>query len=113
MKMVRFAASILAVALSSCAMTSDVMDTGGGTYMISAHASAVRGGATGANRVAYQDANKFCADKEPGSHAIIVDASERDTRVSAVSGSWDPNGGSFGGVSVLGGNANLYFRCGK
>ena len=54
------------VALSGCAMTSDVMDTGNGTYMISAHASPIRGGATGANNIAYEDAQKFCAEKSPG-----------------------------------------------
>ncbi len=93
-------------------MTSDVMDGGDGTYMISAHASAVRGGATGANSIAYQDANKFCAQKGPGLHAIVVDAAERDQRVTGVSGSWNNNGGGFVGVTAFGGNVNLRFRCG-
>ncbi len=56
--MFRVAALFVGVVLvlSGCAMTSDVMDTGNGTYMISAHAAPIRGGAAGANQVAYKDA---------------------------------------------------------
>jgi hypothetical protein len=57
------AAGAALIALSGCAMTSGVMDTGNGTYMVSAHAAPIRGGAAGANGVAYNDANAFCPGK--------------------------------------------------
>ena len=101
-----------AVFLSGCAMTSGVMDGGNGTYLISAHASAIRGGATGANSVAYDDAQKFCAQKGPNLHAIVVDSRERDVYQSSVGGSWNQNGGSFGGGTFAAGNVNFRFRCG-
>ena len=99
--------------LTSCAMTSRVMDAGDGNYMISAHASAVRGGATGANTIAYDDAQKFCAEKGDGLHAIVVNAQERDVYQSSVGGSFNQNGGSFAGGSFAAGNVNFRFRCGK
>ena len=94
----------VAVALTGCAMTSGVMDAGNGTYLISAHAAPIRGGATGANSVAYEDAQKFCAQKASGLHAIVVDANERDVYQGAFSGS--------GGGVFAAGNVNLRFRCG-
>ena len=102
----------LIVTLPSCAMTSGVMDTGNGTYMISGHASAIRGGATGANAVAYQDATKFCATQNPATHAVVLTADERDVYQSSFGGGWNQNGGSFGGGTFASGNANLHFRCG-
>ena len=39
-----------AVSLAGCATASPVMDAGDGTYLISARAAPVRGGATGAER---------------------------------------------------------------
>ena len=98
--------------VSGCAMTSGVMDAGGGTYLISAHASAVRGGATGANQIAYEDAQKFCAQKGNGLHAIVVNSQERDVYQSSFGGTVNSNGGSFGGAKVAAGNVNLRFRCG-
>ena len=100
----------LGACLSGCAMTRDVMDTGNGTYMISAHAAPVRGGAAGANQVAYKDANKFCEAK--GSHAIVLDANSRDVYQGSVGGSFNRQGGSFGGGIFAAGNADLHFRCG-
>jgi hypothetical protein len=100
------------IALFGCAMTSPVMDAGNGTYMISAHASAIRGGATGANTIAYQDAQQFCAQKGIGLHAIVVDSNERDVYQSSFGGSVNQNGGSFGGGSFAAGNVDLHFRCG-
>ena len=76
--------------LTGCAMTSDVMDTGYGTYMISGHAAPIRGGATGANQVAYQDAQKFCIQQNPGFHAIVIGAEDRDVYQSSFGGSWGP-----------------------
>jgi hypothetical protein len=93
-------------------MTSDVMDAGNGTYMISAHAAPVRGGAAGANDVAYKDANKFCAAKD-GSHAVVVTANDRDVYQGSVGGSWNGSGGSFGGGVFAAGNTTLRFRCAK
>src|SRR5690242_17267948 len=101
---------VLALGASGCAMTSDVMDAGDGTYLISAHASAVRGGATGANSIAYQDAQKFCGQR--GQHAIIVNANERDVYQSSMGGSWSWQGGSFAGGTFASGNVDLRFRCG-
>ena len=93
-------------------MASDVMDSGNGTYMISAHASAIRGGATGANSIAYEDAQKFCAQKGNGLHAIVFDSKERDVYQSSFGGSFNQNGGGFGGGTVAAGNVNLRFKCG-
>jgi hypothetical protein len=101
------------MSLMGCAMTSRVMDAGDGTYLISAHASAVRGGATGANTIAYDDAQKFCASKGDGQHAIIVNAQERDVYQSSAGGSWNQSGGSFGGGTFAAGNVNFRFRCGQ
>jgi hypothetical protein len=102
------ASALGALALFGCAITSGVMDAGDGTYLISAHAAPVRGGATGANSIAYQDAQKFCAQKGVGLHAIVIDASERDVYQGSVGGS----GGSFSGGVFAAGNSNLRFRCG-
>lgn len=99
----------MACVLGGCAMTSDVMDTGNGTYMISAHAAPVRGGAAGANRVAYADAQKFCGAR--GGHAVVIEADARDVYQGGAGGSWSPSGGSFGGAVMAAGNTDLHFRC--
>jgi hypothetical protein len=100
------------IALAGCATTSDIMDAGNGTYLISAHAAPIRGGATGANSIAYETANDFCAKKAANLHAIVLDASERDVYQSSYGGSFNQNGGGFGGGTFAAGNANLRFRCG-
>lgn len=107
----RIAILALPVALAGCAMTSSVMDTGNGTYMISAHAAPVRGGAAGANEVAYKDASKFCGTK--GGHAVVLDANARDVYQGSMGGSVGPNGGSFGGGVFAAGNTDMHFRCEK
>lgn len=99
--------------LSGCALTSGVIDAGNGTYMISAHASAVRGGAAGATGIAYGDANAFCAQKAPGSHAVALTNQEREVYQSSFGGSFNQNGGGFGGGTFAAGNTQLYFRCGS
>ena len=101
------ALAAVAITLGGCAMTSDVMDTGNGTYMISAHAAPARGGAAGANDVAYKDANKFCAAKGTGLHAVVIDAPARDV----YQGSFGGSGGSFGGGVFAAGNVDMRFRC--
>jgi hypothetical protein len=93
-------------------MTSDVMDTGDGTYLISAHAAPIRGGAAGANEVAYKDAQKFCAQKGAGLHAVVINTNARDVYQSSVGGAWGTNGGGFGGGTFAAGNTDLRFRCG-
>jgi len=98
----------IGLALSGCAMTSDVMDGVDGTYLISAHASAIRGGATGANSLAYEDAQKFCAQKDPGFHSVVVNANERDVYQSSFGGSYN----RYGGSTLAAGNVNLRFKCG-
>jgi hypothetical protein len=95
--------------LAGCAMTSDVMDAGNGTYIISGRASPVRGGATGAIQVAYKDANAFCAKK--GGHAVVLDSNNRDVYQSSIGGSWGAGSGSFVGGTFAAGNAELRFRC--
>src|SRR4051812_507850 len=99
--------------LSGCAMASDVMDTGNGTYMISAHAAPIRGGAAGAAEVAYKDANKYCIAKGTGLHAIVLDANNRDVYQGSMGGSWNQQGGSFGGGVFAAGNTDMRFRCGQ
>jgi hypothetical protein len=64
-------------------MTSGVMEAEDGTYLISAHAAPIRGGTAGANAVAYEDAQKFCAAK----------------------------GQLAGGGTFAAGNVNIRFRC--
>jgi hypothetical protein len=97
------------VLLSGCAMTSGVMEAEGGTYLISARAAPIRGGATGANAVAYNDAQTFCAGN--GKHAVVMAAQERDAYQSSMGASWGTTGGFAGGGTFAAGNANLRFRC--
>ena len=99
----------LIVPVLGCATASDVMDTGNGTYMISAHASWARGGAAGANQVAYKDANAYC--QAHGGHAVVLGADSRDVYQSGFGGSVGPAGGSFGGRTTAAGNTDLRFRC--
>ena len=95
------------VMLSGCAMTSGVMDTGNGSYMISAQAAPIRGGAAGANQVAYQDANAFCARQ--GTHAVVITADARDV----YQGSFGASGSFAAGGVFAAGNTDLHFRCGN
>ena len=100
---------ITLVLLPGCATTSGVMEAQDGTYLISAHAAAIRGGATGANGVAYNDAQKFCAAK--GARAVVMTAQERDVYQSSAATSWNTSGGFASGGTFAAGNANLRFRC--
>lgn len=98
---------LICLLLTGCATTSGVMEGEGGTYLISARAAPARGGTAGANQVAYEEAQKFCAGK--GGRAIVINASERDVAQGGFVGS----GGSFGGGIGAAGNAALRFRCEK
>lgn len=93
----------LAAGLSGCAMASSVMDAGNGAYLISAAASPIRGGAAGAREVAYDGAQKYCATKPGGVHAIVLDTNDHDVYQGSI-----VNGGVYAA-----GNANLRFRCGE
>jgi hypothetical protein len=95
--------------VTGCAMTSGVMEAEDGTYLISARAAPIRGGTAGANAVAYQDAQKFCAGQ--AKRAVVVTAAERDVYQSSFGASWGASGGSAGGGTFAAGNANLRFRC--
>ena len=100
---------VLTAILTGCATTSDVMDTGNGTYMITARAARIRGGTTGANSAAYADANKYCSERFSGTHAILIEQNERDVYQSSF------NGNRYGitGSTSAAGNASLRFRCGQ
>ena len=87
------------------------MEAEGGTYLISARAAPARGGTAGANTLAYEEAQKFCATK--GGRPIVIDAKERDVYQSAGAVSVTPSGGGGGGGTFAAGNANLRFRCEK
>lgn len=108
-KMHAVALAIVSVAVSSCAMTSGVMPNSDGTYTVSATAAPVRGGATGANAAAFQEAQKFCADQ--GSRAQLLTGEDRDVYQSAIGGGWNRQGGGFSGGTFAAGNAKIVFRC--
>lgn len=98
--------------LSACAGSSDVMDMGNGTYMVSSHANHLAGGVSGAFTEANKTANKHCAATLPGTHAIVVDQRENTTYRSSYGGGWNQSGGGFSGGTAETGHADLMFRCG-
>ena len=112
-KWLQIAVVLGVVALAGCATASPVMDAGDGTYLISARAAPVRGGATGAQTVAYTDAQKFCAQKGDGSHPIVVNTQERDIYQSSFGGGFNQYGGGVGGSTMAAGAVNFRFRCGQ
>lgn len=97
------------VLLAGCASSSAVMESEGGTYLVSAGAAAARGGTVGANDLAYAEAQKYCAAKDR--RAIVVDAQERDVYQSTAGAAWTPSGGSAGAGRAASGRVNLRFRC--
>ena len=101
------------LALAACATATPVMDAGDGTYLISARAAPVRGGATGAQTVAYTDARKFCAQKGDGLHPIVVTTQEREIYQSSFGGGFNQYGGGVGGSTMAAGAVNFRFRCGQ
>ena len=90
-----------AALLAACTTSSGVMNAGNGTYMISTHAAPIRGGASKSTRLAYEEAQEFCAKKQL--HAEILTNNERDT----YQGSFGP----YGGGVFAAGNTNMRFRC--
>jgi hypothetical protein len=109
-KLLLSTAAVLAIGISGCAVTSSVMDTDNGTYMISAAAAPIRGGTAGANSVAYDDAQRFCAQK--GMHAVVLNVADRDVYQGSFGGSFNQYGGGFGGGTFASGRTNLRFKCG-
>ena len=95
--------------LAGCARSSGssgVMEAEGGTYLISARASS---GTARANKYAYEEAKKFCAEK--GGRPIVIDATERDVYQSSGVATANAYGGSAASGTRGTGNANLRFRC--
>jgi hypothetical protein len=84
-------AGLAALVVSGCAYSSEVMPGDNGTYFISSHAPAIRGGVIGANETAYSDANAFCS--QHGARAIII----------STNGGDEADNGN--------GNTSLHFRC--
>lgn len=105
------AAALIIIFLAGCATTSGVMEGEGGTYMISARAAPARGGTAGANAVAYEEAQKFCAGK--GARAVVINSSERDVYQSGGTANVNQYGGMAAGGTFAWGNANLRFKCEK
>lgn len=99
----------LPLMISSCAMTSDVMDMGKGVYMVSGRAAALRGGTTGATKVAYEAAQKFCLQKSPELHAVTLTNNERDVYQSSAS--WTQAGGNAN--TMASGQSEIFFKCEK
>ena len=97
----------------ACASSTPVMDTGDGTYMVSARAAPARGGATGAQTVAYQEAQKFCAQQGDGLRPIVIGNQDRDIYQSSVGGGFNQYGGGFSGSTMAAGSASLRFRCAR
>lgn len=96
---------ILALLLGGCATASPVMDTGDGTYLVSARAAPAAGGATGAQTHAYKQATAYCAsmDKKP----VVLGANDRDVYQAGFGGS----AYGYGGGMSAAGEAKLRFRC--
>lgn len=102
--------SILAcLTVAACATASPVMEAADGTYFVSARAAPVRGGATGAQTVAFEEARKFCAQK--GMHPLLVGNQERDIYQSSSGGGFNQYGGGFGGSTMAAGSVNMRFKC--
>ena len=100
----------------ACSVSSPIMDTGDGVYYISVRAPPILGGATGAQTVAHEDAQKFCAQKGDGLHPVVVSTQERDIYQSSYGGQifGTPNGSLFGGFqggTSASGVVNMRFRC--
>ena len=97
------------LALGACAQATQPMEAADGSYMISARAAPVRGGATGAYEVAHKDAMAFC--QRSSKRAVLVGSEDRDIYQSGFGGSINQNGGAFGGGTAAAGSANIRFRC--
>lgn len=94
-----------ALSLGACAIATPVMDTGDGTYMVSARAAPAAGGATGAQTHAYKQAQAHCAAS--GQKAVVIGTNDRDVYQAGFGGS----AYGYGGGMSAAGEAKLRFRC--
>jgi hypothetical protein len=99
---------LLVVALlAGC--SSGVMKREGGTYFVSTTADVYRGQTAGANRLAYDEALKYC--EKAGKAAVVVAQGERDAYGAGGGGGFSNGGGGGAWGSFAEGRANLRFRC--
>ena len=105
----RFVLVVGLLALGACAQATQPMEAADGSYMISARAAPVRGGATGAYEVAHKDAQAFC--QQSGKRAVLIGAADRDIYQSGFGGAVNAQGGAFGGGTNAAGSASIRFRC--
>ncbi len=99
------------LSISGCATTSGVMEMADGSYVISAKADVFRGGTAGANSVAYEEAQNFCATAK--GRAVIVNQQERDVYQGGGSAAVNQYGGFASNSISAGGSASIRFRCVK
>lgn len=97
--------------LTGCATTSGVMEMADGTYVISAKADVFRGGTAGANAVAFEEAQNFCATAK--GRAVIVNQQERDVYQGSGTAAINQYGGFASNSFSAGGSASIRFRCVK
>jgi hypothetical protein len=100
----RVLSACAAAGLAGCAMASDVMNTRNRVYLISTRASAIHGGAAGADKLAYDDAQTFCHQK--GMHAVVIDIHNRDAYTSLGGRAY-----SYGSNVCI--HADVLFRCAR
>src|SRR5262245_4657575 len=111
----------VAAILSGCAMSSGIMRLEGGVRSISATAAPLRGGATGAAKVAYEEAQADC--QKEGLNAVMLAPAEREQFAGQMSASYGQASanrynaqasGGAGSAPVLGpGSATILYRCTK
>ncbi len=99
------------LALGGCATSSGVMEMADGSYVISAKAAPIRGGTSGANSLAFEEAQKFCATAN--GRAVIVSKQERDVYQGGSVASVNQNSGFASSGFSAGGAASIRFRCVK
>ena len=85
---------VVGIGLAGCVETTGVVDGGNGTYVISARAAPIMGGAFGAREAALDEAQRFCQNLDPRDHVIVVSTQSQ----------------SVYGVSATGDN-DLRFSC--
>ena len=95
--------------LSACATSSGVMQMADGSYMISAKAAPIRGGTSGANSMAYEEAQKFCATVN--GKAVLISQQERDVYQGGSTATVNQSGGFGSSGFAAGGAASIRFKC--
>ena len=100
----------IAVTLAGCATSSKIMEADDGTYVISAYALQVRGGASGATNLAFEDATRFCQQK--GLRAQLVNSNEQDIHQRNYSNTRDARGRRQTQITnTTAGRSEVRFRC--